>query len=172
MTPPLAVEEVAIAPSPGGRIARELCSLALLAFAAFGTVSLVSVDLGRSPNLGGPVGAAIAATLGGLVGYESYTAMILVAWLAQRVWTGAGIVTIAREIGGGALLILALATAGALWNLHDLKMGGALGATSRHAAERFAQRRRRADCGRARIDLRARPDAQARADRVDGGGRQ
>ncbi|HSZ22596.1 MAG TPA: DNA translocase FtsK 4TM domain-containing protein [Candidatus Sulfotelmatobacter sp.] len=128
LTPPLAVEEVSTEPSPGGRIARELCSLALLAFAAFGTVSLVSVDIGRSPNLGGPVGAAIAATLGGLVGYESYIAMILVAWLAQRVWTGAGLVTIAREIGGGALLILALATAGALWDLHDLRTGGALGA--------------------------------------------
>jgi len=62
LTPPLAVEEVSTEPSPGGRISRELCSLALLAFAAFGTVSLVSVDIGRSPNLGGPVGGAIAAT--------------------------------------------------------------------------------------------------------------
>jgi S-DNA-T family DNA segregation ATPase FtsK/SpoIIIE len=126
--PPPPVEEVSLAPSPGGRIARELFSLALLAFAAFGTVSLVSVDLGRSPNLGGPVGAAIASALSGKIGYQSYTAMILVAWLAQRVWTGAGIVTVAREIGGGALLILALATAGALWDLHDLKMGGEVGA--------------------------------------------
>ena len=125
---PPPVEEVSIAPSPSIRIARELCALALLAFAAFGTVSLVSVDLGRSPNLGGPVGAAIAAALGGLAGYQSYTAMILVAWLAQRVWTGAGIVAIAREIGGGVILILALATAGALWNLHDAKMGGEVGA--------------------------------------------
>ena len=96
-----AVEEDFVAAHPGSRIARELSALALLAFAAFGAVSLVSVDLGRSPNLGGPVGAAIAATLGGRLGYQSYTAMILVAWLAQRVWTGAGIVTIAREIGGG-----------------------------------------------------------------------
>ena len=54
--------------------------------------------------------------------------MILVAWLAQRVWTGAGIVTIAREIGGGIILILALAAAGALWDLHDAKMGGEIGA--------------------------------------------
>ncbi len=128
LPPPAAVVEVSIAPSPGSRIARELCALALLAFAAFGTVSLVSVDIGRSPNLGGPVGAAIAAALGGLVGYQSYTGMILVVWLAQRVWTGAGIVTIAREIGGGVILILALATAGALWNLHDAKMGGEVGA--------------------------------------------
>ncbi len=102
LPPPPPVEEVSLAPSPGSRIARELCALALLAFAAFGTVSLVSVDLGRSPNLGGPVGAAIAAALGGKIGYESYTAMILVAWLAQRVWSGAGIAAIAREIGGGA----------------------------------------------------------------------
>src|SRR5208282_5236498 len=125
---PLPVEEVSIAPSPSSRIARELCALALLAFAAFGMVSLVSVDIGRSPNLGGPVGAAMAATLGGLVGYQSYTAMILLAWLARRVWTGAGVVTLAREIGGGLLLILALATAGALWDLHDAKMGGEVGA--------------------------------------------
>ena len=123
------VEEVSPAPSPSIRIARELCALALLAFAAFGTVSLVSVDIGRSPNLGGPVGAAIAAMLGGLVGYQSYTAMILVAWLAQRVWTGASIVTVAREIGGGVLLILALATASALWDLHDVRMGGEVGAS-------------------------------------------
>ena len=99
----------------------------MLAFAVFGTVSLVSVDLGRSPNLGGPVGAAIAAALDGKIGYQSYTAMILVAWLAQRVWTGAGIITVAREVGGGALLILALATADALWDLHDPKMGGEVG---------------------------------------------
>ena len=123
------VEEVSPAPSPSIRIARELCALALLAFAAFGTVSLVSVDIGRNPNLGGPVGAAIAAMLGGLVGYQSYTAMILVAWLAQRVWTGASIVTVAREIGGGVLLILALATASALWDLHDVRMGGEVGAS-------------------------------------------
>jgi S-DNA-T family DNA segregation ATPase FtsK/SpoIIIE len=128
--PRSAVEEVfvAVAAHPGSRIARELFALALLAFAAFGTVSLVSVDIGRIPNLGGPVGAAIAATLGGLIGYQSYTAMILVAWLAQRVWTGARIVTIVREIGGGVILILALAAAGALWDLHDAKMGGEIGA--------------------------------------------
>ena len=128
--PRAAVDEVLVpvAAHPGSRIARELFALAMLALAAFGTVSLVSVDIGRSPNLGGPVGAALAATLGGLIGYQSYTAMILVAWLAQRVWTGAKIVTIVREIGGGAILILALAAAGALWNLHDPKMGGEIGA--------------------------------------------
>jgi DNA segregation ATPase FtsK/SpoIIIE, S-DNA-T family len=123
------VEEVSIAPGPSSRIARELCALALLAFAAFGAVSLVSVDIGRNPNLGGPVGAAIATALGGVIGYQSYLAMILIAWLAQRVWTGAGLVTVAREIGGGLLLILALATASALWDLRDARMGGEVGVT-------------------------------------------
>jgi len=120
LPPPAAVEEVSLEPSPGIRIARELCALALLAFATFGTVSLVSVDIGRIPNLGGPVGAAIAAMLAGLIGYQSYTAMLLVAWLAERVWTGGSVVTIAREIGGGALLILALATASALWDKRNI----------------------------------------------------
>jgi S-DNA-T family DNA segregation ATPase FtsK/SpoIIIE len=126
---PNVVEEVSPAPSPSIRIARELCALVLLAFAAFGAVSLVSVDLGKSLNLGGPVGAAIASMLAGRIGYQSYTAMILVAWLAQRVWTGESFVTVAREIGGGVLLILALATAGALWDLQDARMGGEVGAS-------------------------------------------
>ncbi len=123
------VEVVSIVP-PGGRIARELCALALLAFAAFGTVSLLSVDIGRSPNLGGPVGAAIAAALDNIVGYQAYTAMILVAWLAHRVWTGKSLATIAREIAGGIMLIAALATAAALWNLHDSRTGGRIGAVA------------------------------------------
>jgi S-DNA-T family DNA segregation ATPase FtsK/SpoIIIE len=124
------IEEVLapVAVHPGRRIARELFALAMLACAAFGAVSLASVDIARSPNLGGPVGAAIAAVLGGLVGYQSYTAMILLAWLAGRVWTGAGFVTIVREIAGGVILILALAAAAALWDLHDPKMGGEIGA--------------------------------------------
>ncbi|MEA2680647.1 MAG: segregation ATPase FtsK/SpoIIIE, family, partial [Candidatus Binataceae bacterium] len=110
------------------RIARELFALALVAFAAFGTVSLLSVDLGRTPNLGGPVGAAIAAALDNIVGYQAYTAMLLVAWLAHRVWTGSSLVTMTREIAGGFLLILALGTASALWNLHDFRTGGQIGA--------------------------------------------
>lgn len=122
------VETVSLAPSASVRIARELSALALIAFAAFGTVSLLSVDIGTSPNLGGPVGAAIADALNTIVGYQAYTAMILVAWLAHRVWTGKSLVTIAREIAGGIILIAALATAGALWNLHDSRPGGQIGA--------------------------------------------
>jgi len=124
------VETVSLAPSASVRIARELSALALVAFAAFGTVSLLSVDIGTSPNLGGPVGAAIADALNAIIGYQAYTAMILVAWLAHRVWTGKPLATIAREIAGGIILIAALATAGALWNLHDSRLGGQLGAVA------------------------------------------
>lgn len=124
------MEAVSIVAPPGVRIARELSALALIAFAAFGTVSLLSVDIGRSPNLGGPVGAAIAALLDNIVGYQAYTAMILVAWLAHRVWTGKSLVTISREIAGGIMLIAALATAAALGNLHDSRMGGQIGAVA------------------------------------------
>jgi len=127
VAPPVVDAAPIVAPT-GIRIARELFALALIAFAAFGTVSLLSIDLGRTPNLGGPVGAAIAAALDTIVGYQAYTAMLLVAWLAHRVWTGSSLVTITREIAGGFLLILALATASALWNLHDFRTGGQIGA--------------------------------------------
>jgi DNA segregation ATPase FtsK/SpoIIIE, S-DNA-T family len=129
VAPPV-VEAVPLASSAGIRIARELCALALLAFASFGTVSLLSVDLGRNPNLGGPVGAAIAAALDSVVGYQAYTAMVLVTWLAHRVWTGKSLITIAREIAGGILVIAALATASGLWNLHDIRTGGQIGAVA------------------------------------------
>ncbi len=111
------------------RIARELFALTLIAFAAFGVVSLVSVDSGRALNLGGPAGAAIATMLRGLVGYQAYTAMVLVAWLAVRVWSGAALTAMLREIGGGAILILALVAAAALWDLPDVRMGGEIGAS-------------------------------------------
>ncbi len=128
MPPPtLLVEEAAPAAPADYKIVRELFALALLAFAAFGIVSLVSVDLGRSPNLGGPVGQAIADSLGRLAGYQAYTTMLLVAWLARRVWSAAPLRTIVREIGGGAILVVAIATAGALWNLGEPRIGGTIG---------------------------------------------
>ncbi|MDB5108693.1 MAG: FtsK/SpoIIIE protein [Candidatus Binatus sp.] len=109
------------------KIARELFALALIAFAAFGTVSLASVDSGRAQNLGGPVGDAIAAMIAGTFGYQAYTLMILVAWLAQRIWTGVVLKSIAREIAGGLILIVALATASALWDLGNPRLGGDAG---------------------------------------------
>jgi S-DNA-T family DNA segregation ATPase FtsK/SpoIIIE len=126
--PPPSVEEPAPQPRDT-RIARELFALTLLALAAFGVVSLGSVDSGRALNLGGPAGAAIATMLRTLVGYQAYTAMLLVAWLAVRVWSGTALTAMAREIGGGAILILALVAAAGLWDLPDVRMGGTIGAS-------------------------------------------
>ena len=91
-------------------------------------VSLVSRGLGRNPNLGGPVGAALAEVLIQGIGVMSYALMVLVAYLAQRIWIGRSKGAIAREIGGGALVIFALGTAAALWNGGDPGIGGELGA--------------------------------------------
>jgi DNA segregation ATPase FtsK/SpoIIIE, S-DNA-T family len=125
--PPPPIELVEVASPADYKILRELSALAMLAFAIFGIVSLISVDLGREPNLGGPVGASIATILGGLAGYEAYAIMMLVVWVAVRVWAGAATVTIVRETIGGALLIASIGTAGALWNLHNPRIGGMLG---------------------------------------------
>jgi len=58
----------------------------------------------------------------------SFAAMVLVAFLATRIWIGRTKSAIAREIGGGALVIFALGTAAALWNGADERIGGELGA--------------------------------------------
>jgi len=91
-------------------------------------VSLISRDLGRNPNLGGPVGAALAEVLSQSIGAMSYAGMVLVMFLANRIWIGRSRGSIAREIGGGALAIFALGTAAALWNGADERIGGELGA--------------------------------------------
>jgi len=109
------------------RIVREIGALALLGIAAFGMASLASVDLGRAANLGGPVGTALAAAIGGAIGHESYLLMALVAMLAFRIWAGAPIKSIVREITGGMLFIGSVATASALWDLTDPRMGGNVG---------------------------------------------
>ncbi len=101
----------------------------MLALAAFALVSLVSRDLGRSPNLGGPVGAHLAAMLSRAVGAMAYAAIILTAWIATRIWVGRTRASIAREIGGGLLVIFALGTAGSLWNGASEAIGGELGAS-------------------------------------------
>jgi DNA segregation ATPase FtsK/SpoIIIE, S-DNA-T family len=112
-----------------GRILRELIALALVALAAFAVVSLACLDLGRAPNLGGPVGAMVAANLAAAIGYQSYLLALLVAVLAIRVWSGVELVTLARELLGGAILLVAIATGAALWDLRDAHLGGLAGAT-------------------------------------------
>jgi len=118
---------IAAPAAPPSRIARELWALALIAIAAFAVASLVCFDLGRTPNLGGPVGDAIAAAMSAIVGYQSYAMLALIVALAIRVWSRVPAATLAREIAGGAIILLALATAGGLFDLNDAHFGGAAG---------------------------------------------
>ncbi|MGO9605912.1 MAG: DNA translocase FtsK 4TM domain-containing protein [Candidatus Binataceae bacterium] len=116
-------------PAPRSRIVEELGALALIAFVTFATVSLACLDAGRTPNLGGPVGEMLASILSGIVGYQSYMALLLMAVLAVRVWMRTPAVTLVREAAGGAIVLVALATAGGLFDLGDLRIGGTVGAT-------------------------------------------
>ncbi|MHB8383765.1 MAG: FtsK/SpoIIIE family DNA translocase [Candidatus Binataceae bacterium] len=118
---------VAAPAEPPSRIARELWALGLFAIAAFAVASLVCFDIGRAPNLGGPVGDALASAMSAMVGYESYAMLALILALAIRIWSRTPAAILAREIAGGAIILVALATAGGLFNLDDARVGGALG---------------------------------------------
>ena len=77
--------------NPMGPIARELGAFSLVAVAVFSALSLVSLDLGRRPNLGGPIGYELAGSLHLGLGYQAYALVALTLALAQRIWSGARI---------------------------------------------------------------------------------
>jgi DNA segregation ATPase FtsK/SpoIIIE, S-DNA-T family len=116
---------------PGrGSIARELGALALIAVAAFATVSLVSLHLGHhagAGNLGGPVGGALAAHLAWLLGFGAYPLIAMLVLLGMRIWSGADEITLMREIGAGAVVVIAIASALGLWRLGDVAIAGMIG---------------------------------------------
>jgi len=91
-------------------------------------VSLACFDAGRTPNVCGPVGQALAEALSGALGYQSYAALALLGALAMRIWKRLPLATLAREATGGVILLLALATAGGLFDLGDARAGGMIGA--------------------------------------------
>jgi S-DNA-T family DNA segregation ATPase FtsK/SpoIIIE len=117
-----------VEPARDNRIARELGALALIAVAAFATVSVVSLHLGRHPNLGGPVGGKIAGGLGYLFGYAAYPVIALLMMLGVRIWSGTDRKNLAREIGGGAIIVVAIATALGLWRPDAIVIAGMVGA--------------------------------------------
>jgi S-DNA-T family DNA segregation ATPase FtsK/SpoIIIE len=110
------------------RIAHELTALGLVAFSVYTTISLVSRDAGRDPNLGGQLGAALAQTLEWAFGFQAYVLAGLVACLGRPVWTGAPIRSLARESAGGAILLLSLSLAAGFCDIPGMSPGGITGA--------------------------------------------
>ncbi len=112
-----------------GRIAPELAAIGLWAIAAYALISQTSFDAGWAPNLGGPIGAAIAENLSDRIGYQSYALIILSGLLGRRLWPGRTRASgygaqLLFAVTGGALLIFALCTAVALIDDHG---GGVVG---------------------------------------------
>ena len=106
-----------------------MSALALIAIVAFTAVSLACLDAGRVPNLGGPVGETMATALSAVLGFQSYAALAFLIVLAMRVWRRTPGSVLAREAAGGAVMLVALATAGGLFDLNDARIGGLVGAT-------------------------------------------
>ncbi len=108
-------------------IACELAALGLVALSAFALISLVSLDLGLHPNLGGPIGGRLGTNLALAMGHQAYTLVILTVALAQRVWIGTRWTAIGREIAGGILLAVTFAIAASLWGGGAISNGGLVG---------------------------------------------
>jgi S-DNA-T family DNA segregation ATPase FtsK/SpoIIIE len=115
------------APLSSARIARELGALGLIALSAFGLLSLISLDLGHHPNLGGPIGDQLGARMAFVLGHQAYVLVALMVGLAQRIWVGGRWVAIGREVVGGLTLILALAIAVSLFRGLEPGAGGTIG---------------------------------------------
>ena len=130
--PPIELVAAIEEPAPAGRIASEFAALGLWAIAAYAILSLLCADAGRSPNLGGPIGASLAGWLGDLLGLQAYLAIALAALLGRRLWRHRGApanvtaLRLAREIGGGIVMIAGVCTAVALYD-PDGRRGGLVG---------------------------------------------
>jgi DNA segregation ATPase FtsK/SpoIIIE, S-DNA-T family len=110
-----------------GGIVRELVSLSLIALAAYGLLSLACFDLGRQPNLGGPLGMELAASLRFGFGYQAYVLVALVVLFGRCIWVSARVGELVRELAGSAIVLLALSAAAGFWNIPGVLAGGVAG---------------------------------------------
>jgi S-DNA-T family DNA segregation ATPase FtsK/SpoIIIE len=99
-----------------------------MAFAAFAILSLGCVDIEYHPNLGGPLGVALAESARYWFGYQSYALAILAGWFALRMWSGAGLWSLACDALGGFAVIIALCSAVGLLQAPGFDAGGQAGA--------------------------------------------
>ncbi len=109
----------------------------MVALAAFAALSLVCLDTARVPNLGGPVGDAIARALTLALGIQAYALIALAVYAAVRLWLATGPMVLAREVGGGLVLVTALATASGLVWRGDPSWSGLFGAVAAGQLVRF-----------------------------------
>jgi S-DNA-T family DNA segregation ATPase FtsK/SpoIIIE len=109
-------------------IVRELVSLSLIALAAYGLLSLACLDLGRQPNLGGPLGVELATSLRFNFGYQAYVLVALVALFGRCIWVAARVGELFRALAGSAIVLLALSTAAGFWYIPGVPAGGVAGA--------------------------------------------
>jgi hypothetical protein len=110
------------------RVAREFAALGLWALAFYALLSLVSHDARYAPNLGGPLGDGLARTLERTFGYQAYALVPLLACLGRAVWAATSIRLLLRYTAGGAILLIALSTAGRVYKIPMVSPGGATGA--------------------------------------------
>ena len=110
------------------RVAREFAALGLWALAFYALLSLVSHDARYAPNLGGALGDGLARTLERTFGYQAYALVPLLACLGRAVWAATSIRLLLRYTAGGAILLIALSTAGRVYKIPMVSPGGATGA--------------------------------------------
>jgi S-DNA-T family DNA segregation ATPase FtsK/SpoIIIE len=110
------------------RVVRELAALGLVALSLYTLISLISRDCGHDPNLGGPLGAALARTLEWAFGFQAYLLAGLIAWLGRPVWIGTPMRSLLRPIAGGALLLVSLSVAAGFCEGPGMMPGGYAGA--------------------------------------------
>jgi hypothetical protein len=99
----------------------------LWALAFYALLSLVSHDARREPNLGGALGDVPARTLERTFGYQAYALVPLLACQGRAVWAATRTRLLLRYNAGGAILLVALSTAGGLYNIPMVTPGGATG---------------------------------------------
>jgi DNA segregation ATPase FtsK/SpoIIIE, S-DNA-T family len=110
------------------RVVHELAACGLLVFSIYTVISLISHDTGRDPNLGGPIGAALARILEAAFGFQAYLLAGLVACLGRPVWAGVPMRSIARASAGGVILLVSLSVAAGFCKIPGVAPGGITGA--------------------------------------------
>ena len=92
------------------KAAREFAALCLWALGVYTALSLASYDAGLQPNLGGPLGDALARTLERAFGYVAYVLPLFLGSFGWSVWTAVPIRMLLRYTLAGLILLVALST--------------------------------------------------------------